>query len=70
MGSARGRGWSFLRTARRPVLSKHSVGWGRGDGSGEAGKGSGKPLEGLRRGALIYMLKTWPSGLPENELGW
>ena len=49
---------------------------GSGDGSGEAGEGqimqgleghsakcSGKPLEGLRRGALIYVLKRWLGGL-------
>lgn len=43
------------------MLLKHNVRWGgggEGESSEEAGEGSGKPLEGLRRGAQ------------ENELGW
>lgn len=55
---------------------------GSGNGSGEAGKGqitwgleghgaqcSRKTLDGLGRGALIYMLKRWLSELQENGLG-
>lgn len=42
------------------MLLKHSVGrGGEGESSEEAGKGSGKPLEGLRRSAQTYILKRW-----------
>lgn len=35
---------------------------------GHGVKRSGKPLEALRRGAPIYMLKRWLSGL--QRMGW